>query len=134
MDSKYYKITYNRILGDLNNLMQECNDAEKSMSKDLSNLDLAITDIQHCIEFEKLDAVKSVKLMKILKSTLQERRLVKDNLREIQQVKCKMVDDKISVKSKFANDDTRVYMYRTNTLSSIGFSAGSTHVEMSFKE
>ena len=126
MDSKYYKITYNRILDDLNNLMQECDDAEKSMSKDLSNLDLAITDIQHCIEFEKLDAVKSVKLMKILKNTLQERRLVKDSLREIQQVKCKIINDKISVKGKFATDDARIYMYRTNTLSDIGFPVNST--------
>ena len=78
MDSKFIDLpsTVNnltKILKDLNVYKDECN-------SQLSECDKTIVDLQHCLEFERLDAIQLTQIVVRLRDTLIKRRYLKEEL------------------------------------------------------
>lgn len=67
------------------------------LSQDLSNVDLQVTDIEHCIEFSKFNACDGYRLAKRMQDTLLARRKVKDEMHVMQ-----LIRNHIPERQKFA--------------------------------
>lgn len=78
MESKFTDIT--GLIEKLSNELKDINTYRKECEEKLSNADKMIVDIQHCLEFEKLNAVELVKIALKLKSTVINRRYYKNEL------------------------------------------------------
>ena len=69
-------------------------DAEKDiLNKKLSKIDHEITDIQHYIEFNKLNAAEGYKAFKLLQDKLLERRVIKDDFSKLQVLSDSKISD-----------------------------------------
>lgn len=69
-------------------------DAEKDiLNKKLSKIDQEITDIQHYIEFNKLNAAEGYKAFKLLQDKLLERRVIKDDFSKFQVLSDSKISD-----------------------------------------
>lgn len=80
----------NEYIAKFNNFVQDLKDQEDRVSKNLRLYDLQRADLLHVLEFEKLDAVATAKVMKKLKEVSIKRREFKEQQREIQAVSCKI--------------------------------------------
>ena len=67
----------------LNSLVEEVKETKSNLCKELSIVDLKISDIQHYIENKKLNGVEGYKTYKLLQDTLKERRAIKNKIAEI---------------------------------------------------
>lgn len=63
------------------------------LSKKMSRIDQEVSDIQHYIEFSKLNAVEGYKAFKLLQDKLLERRVIKDDLAKFQILASAKVSD-----------------------------------------
>lgn len=80
------------------------------LNGELSRLNEEITDIEHYIEFSKLNVPDAYRAYKMLRDTLQERRQVKDTIRVVKELYDNCNVDKLAdVKSELEN---RVYIPR----------------------
>ena len=70
----------------LNSLVEEVKETKSNLCKELSIVDLKISDIQHYIENKKLNGVEGYKAYKLLQDTLKERRVIKNKISEIEPV------------------------------------------------
>ena len=61
----------------LNSLVEEVKETKSNLCKELSIVDLKISDIQHYIENKRLNGVEGYKAYKLLQDTLKERRAIK---------------------------------------------------------
>ena len=68
----------------LNSLVEEVKETKSNLCKELSIVDLKISDIQHYIENKKLNGVDGYKAYKLLQDTLKERRVIKNKMAEIE--------------------------------------------------
>ena len=68
----------------LNSLVEEVKETKNNLCKELSIVDLKISDIQHYIENKKLNGVEGYKAYKLLQDTLKERRVIKNKISEIE--------------------------------------------------
>ena len=69
-------------------------DAEKDiLNKKLSKIDQEITDIQHYIEFNRLNAAEGYKAFKLLQDKLLERRVIKDDFSKFQVLSDSKISD-----------------------------------------
>ena len=69
-------------------------DQEKDiLSKRMSKIDQEVTDIQHYIEFNKLNAAEGYKAYKLLQDKLLERRTIKDDFAKFQMLADAKVSD-----------------------------------------
>lgn len=88
-------------------LSQELKDIKsykQSCLNQLSIADKTINDLQHCLEFEKLDAIKLTKLVIRLKNTLIERRSLKNEI--------SLIDAIISADSSIGNTVVRLNLVK----------------------
>ena len=91
----------------LNNCKSGC---LTKLNGELSRLNEEITDIEHYIEFSKLNVPDAYRAYKMLRDTLQERRQVKDTIRVVKELYDNCNVDKLAdVKSELEN---RVYIPR----------------------
>ena len=91
----------------LNNCKSGC---LTKLNGELSRLNEEITDIEHYIEFSKLNVSDAYRAYKMLRDTLQERRQVKDTIRVVKELYDNCNVDKLAdVKSELEN---RVYIPR----------------------
>ena len=67
----------------LNSLVEEVKETKSNLCKELSIVDLKISDIQHYIENKRLNGVEGYKAYKLLQDTLKERRSIKNKIAEI---------------------------------------------------
>ena len=67
----------------LNSLVEEVKETKSNLCKELSIVDLKISDIQHYIENKRLNGVEDYKAYKLLQDTLKERRAIKNKISEI---------------------------------------------------
>ena len=67
----------------LNSLVEEVKETKSNLCKELSIVDLKISDIQHYIENKRLNGVECYKAYKLLQDTLKERRAIKNKIAEI---------------------------------------------------
>lgn len=117
---------YNEMLDNFNKLIKESDIRSKELNKELSNLDLAKSDILHYIELEKFNAVKGFAVLRKLKCVLQQRREVKNEMLKIQQVTSRVNEYKVILNKKLTNiEDKKKYTYKTDILSDIGFTKES---------
>jgi hypothetical protein len=79
----------------------------------LSYLDQNQNDILHFIELEKYDAVAMVKLAKQLKETRRQRRIVKVELEQIEDL------IRLTSKARLAKFINKKYTYRTDVISKV---------------
>lgn len=63
------------------------------LSKKMSKVDKEVADIQHYIEFNKLNAAEGYKAFKMLQDKLLERRVIKDDLAKFQMLASAKVSD-----------------------------------------
>lgn len=63
------------------------------LSQQLSRIDQEVCDIQHYIEFNKLNAAEGYKAYKLLQDKLLERRVIKDNQQKFQMLSSAKVSD-----------------------------------------
>lgn len=80
----------NEYIDKFNDFVKELKAKEDEVSKNLRIYDLQRADLLHVLEFEKLDAVATTKVMKKLKEVSLKRREIKEQEREIQAVSCKI--------------------------------------------
>lgn len=78
METKFSELT--SLIEKLSAELKDINTYKKECSDKLSLADKTIIDIQHCLEFEKLDAVELVKIALRLKKAIIERRQYKNEL------------------------------------------------------
>lgn len=91
----------------LNNCKSGC---LTKLNGELSRLNEEITDIEHYIEFSRLNVSDAYRAYKMLRDTLQERRQVKDTIRVVKELYDNCNVDKLAdVKSELEN---RVYIPR----------------------
>ena len=91
----------------LNNCKSGC---LTKLNGELSRLNEEITDIEHYIEFSKLNVSDAYRAYKMLRDTLQERRQVKDNIRVVKEMyECCNVKRLAEVREEL---DNRVYAPR----------------------
>ena len=84
---------------------------QKELSGRLSRLDQNQNDILHFIELEKYDAVAMVKLAKQLKETRRQRRVIKVELEQIEDL------IRMTSKTRLAKFINKKYTYRTDVIS-----------------
>jgi hypothetical protein len=60
--------------------LKELRDLKKSLILELKHSEGSLCDVTHALELKSLDAVKIMKIMKVQKSLLVQRRRVKDDL------------------------------------------------------
>ena len=84
LQPEYPEVTqwYTRVQG-LENLFEDAQQRNKGMSQSLSDLEGAVQDILHFIEFSSLGASDGFKVYKLLRDTLRRRRSVKNEQRII---------------------------------------------------
>lgn len=80
--------------------IQNLNYINKELYERLSILDKKVVDIEHAMEFQKLDAAGGYKLYKLMHDTLNERRVVKDNLKKIENLQRSQIADNIKIANK----------------------------------
>ena len=76
----------NTIFSSLEKNAKDLKQYKDKLIHDLSIADQKITDINHYIEFNKLNACQGYKMSKLLQDTLQERREIKDKLEILRDV------------------------------------------------
>ncbi|MGN0246517.1 MAG: hypothetical protein ACI4DK_11240 [Lachnospiraceae bacterium] len=69
------------------------NKEQGELSQKLSKIDQEICDIQHYIEFNKLNAAEGYKAFKLLQDKLLERRIIKDDFSKFQMLSAAKVSD-----------------------------------------
>lgn len=80
------------------------------LNSELSRLNEEITDIEHYIEFSKLNVSDAYRAYKMLRDTLQERRCIKDNIRVVKEMyECCNVKKLSEIRKEL---DNRVYIPR----------------------
>lgn len=75
-----------QIFADLNTACKNLNKRKKQLNSALSLADKKKTDIEHYIEFNNLSASQGYKAAKMLKDCLEERRSIKNELEQINNV------------------------------------------------
>lgn len=91
-----------------NNLISRVNKRKDELCKLQSQCDSEQDDILHYIEMKKCDAITSAKLMKKLKETREQRRVIKEELSALESISM------LSKKSKYKNNPT--YVFKTNVI------------------
>lgn len=69
-----------KLTSDLLETLRTIEEQHQLQFSELKNVDAKINDIYHVIEYVKLDAVKMMKVYKLLQNCLTERRTIKNNL------------------------------------------------------
>lgn len=101
----------NEYIAKFNNFVQELKDQEAMVSKNLQLYDMQRADLLHVLEFEKLDAIATAKVMKKLKEVSLKRREFKEQEREIQAISCKIQKQPIKDIKPLVNNPNK---YNTN--------------------
>jgi hypothetical protein len=81
------------------------------MSSRESSIECELNDIYHFIELGTYSASDGSKLLKALKTTLSERRKIKDNKASVQSL-----HDKLAFVKKLKDDREKTYSFRTNVV------------------
>ena len=68
------------------NIVEEIKITRSNLIKELSSVDLKLSDVQHYIEGRNLNAAEGFKAYKLLQYRLQERRVIKNKISEIEPV------------------------------------------------
>ena len=87
----------------------------EDLSKQLSNKDSELSDCHHYLEFNSCNAATMAKISSRMTTILRERRLIKDQMMEMQAIKDKVCGGKILKDSKAK----REYSVRTHVLDDI---------------
>ncbi|WP_206459338.1 hypothetical protein [Anaerovorax sp. IOR16] len=74
---------FEKCLDDIITIVEKCEEQRKILCKQLSNVDLEISDIEHFIQTEKINVCKWVKIFKIFSEKRNERALIKQKQRKI---------------------------------------------------
>lgn len=100
----------------LNRIVNDNKNKKEKLCNKLSNLDLRREDILHYIEFGSYNAVEGWKLIKALKETSKERRIVKDNLQVVDSILGLVNEIKLDKTIKRLNENSKTYTYRTDII------------------
>lgn len=83
------------------NVVEEIKTTRNNLIKELSSVDLKVSDVQHYIEGRNLNAVEGFKAYKLLQDILRERRVIKNKISEIEPVYYSLiVTNKLDNKAK----------------------------------
>lgn len=95
----------------LNGLVKEAKSRKDTLLNNLSEVDRKITDIQHYIEFTKLNAAQGYKAYKMEREWLLKRRTIKNEMAVVNKiVECNMSDSLLDdVKNMIKTMDKRTY-------------------------
>lgn len=87
------------------------------LSKKMSKVDQEVSDIQHYIEFNRLNAAEGYKAFKMLQDKLLERRVIKDDLAKFQMLAAANVTDIFdgTLEKRISELDHRTYTPRVLT-------------------
>jgi hypothetical protein len=103
----------NEYITKFNEFVEDIKEQESKINKNLQLYDMQRADLLHVLEFEKLDAVATAKVMKKLKEVSVKRREIKEQQREIQIVSCKIQKQTIKNITPLKSDPKK---YNTNII------------------
>ena len=98
---------------DFNKYNRSLNERHNKLVQELSQVDLEQQDILHFLEFDSYDAVTMMKVTKKLREVRGKRRIIKDELSEVQSVLERIGKAPLSHKTQ------STYTYKTAVLSDI---------------
>jgi len=109
--------TFAKKLGEFSEFVIRTEERKQQLNRDLSDIDLEITDIHHYIEFGKFNAYQGWLAFNMLRNRLQQRRKIKDELFVLSQFgECAIDSNMINkVKSTIGNQNARKYQPRKLT-------------------
>lgn len=129
MNAEELQQKYINAVNDYEELKKEVLDRFNYLSSEISKSDNKISDIYHFIEFGKCNAVKQMKLVKILKQVLIQRREIKNEFNSLNRMKVKLLDGSYRNDKQLINE-LHTFVFKTDVLKDFGYTTGSTIKEI----
>lgn len=96
-DIDYY---INENLDIMKNFVDTLKETRDLLCEKHSVVDKKIVDIEHAMEFNKFDAAKGYKIYKLMHDNLNERRMIKDNIKKIEMIINSHLGDNLQIVNK----------------------------------
>lgn len=98
----------------LNGLAKDIEDRQKELNQQLSQVDLELTDCDHYLEWNKLNAAQGYKISKIRQERLARRRSIKNELLVMKIISEKKIGENVAdeIQAQIAGMDKRSYRPR----------------------